>query len=239
MALVSCKRENRCDCFKSGRNETTVVRNLDAFQAIAVHSVFDLEWKYDTVCSAAVTCGEKLADNIETSVVMNETSGLYELHVKNNNRCNWVRSQEKKIKILLKSPDIRHLNILSPCDFRTHDTVRTDLLKVDIHTGVSSVDMTVDCRNLYFSVHAGSGLFKLYGKTGVAYYYGMGNNHLHFENNVADYCYMEFRSTGQAYINVSKELGVTITGRGNVYYRGNPYQVDAREEAEGKLIKTD
>lgn len=239
VCLVSCGKQNRCDCFKSNRNEITVVRQLDYFNAVTVASVFDVEWKYDTLCSAAITCGEKLSDLIETSVVWNPATGMNELSLKNNNRCNWVRSQEKKIKIVIRSPGLAHLNIISPCDFYNSDTLRSGELRVDDHAGVSRIEMTLDCQMLYFSVHAGSGWFKLNGKSGVAYYYGMGNNHLHFENHVADYCYMEFRSTGQAYINVKKELGVTIKGRGNIYYKGNPYQVSSKEEAEGKLIKTD
>jgi len=234
--IVSCKPENRCDCFKSNANQITVTRNLPAFQELVISSVFDVEWICDSIYNVSVTCGEKLEQNIKTEIIESTLPGSDILEIENKNKCNWVRSQEKKIKIVVRSPSLSTIRILSPCDFLAKDTIKTEVLKVDDYAGVSKVEITADCYTLYFSVHAGNGLFTLHGKSAVAFYYGFGNCHLHFDNMVADYCYMTSNSTGQSYINVSKELGVTIKGRGNVYYKGNPYKVDKQEEGEGKLI---
>ncbi|MBK8876731.1 MAG: hypothetical protein IPN13_23740 [Bacteroidetes bacterium] len=48
---------------------------------------------------------------------------------------------------------------------------------------------------------------------------------------------MTTKSTGDCFVSVSKEVGVTIEYVGDVYYSGNPYQVDQQVTGSGKLIR--
>ena len=148
-----------------------------------------------------------------------------------------MRSQEKRIKLEVHSPSFSKLTLISPCDFICTDTIKTPLFTLDDHAGICTVDIAVACTTMYFSVHAGSGKLTLRGNAGLAFYYNCGNSYFYLDEFRTDYCYFTSSSTGQSYINVNKELGVTILGRGNVYYKGNAYKIDKTEEGEGRLIK--
>ena len=231
--IWACKPENRCDCFKSNQPVSTEERTLASFQELEILSVFEVRWVKDSTYKALITCGEKLIENISTEIIDSK------LVLKNNNKCNWMRSQDKRIVIEVHSPTLKNIYINECCDLISTDTIKTAVLNIDNHAGISTAKINVNCETLYFSVHAGTGNFEVGGYTGVAYYYNNGNSYFNMENCWADYLYLKSNSTGQTYVHVTKELGATVAGRGNVYYYGNPYKIDRDETAEGRLIKGD
>ena len=104
----SCNNENSCDCLKSIGPVVTEERVIPAFNKLSLEDNVNLFITQDSVYSLTVEAGEHLLQSIKAEVT---DSCLY---LKNENKCNWVRSFENKINVYLR---FKKLTILSiPAD---------------------------------------------------------------------------------------------------------------------------
>lgn len=233
MSIFSCKKENLCDCVKSTGKETTEERIPEAaFNEIELFDKINLFIQQDTVQKIKVEAGEHLLPLIETSIKDNK------LTIKNNNKCNWVRSYKKEINVYLSVKNLNQLTYRGVGNISSLNTIVTDSIKIESWNGSGSINLTLNTKSSIAAIHTGSVDITLKGYSGVSCVYSIGNGFIYAEELETGYTFLNNSGTGNCSVWVTKELGVEMHSTGDVYYKGNPYSILYSDiTGEGKLIK--
>lgn len=227
----SCKKENRCDCLKSTGSETTEIRNLSGFKKINLSNNVDLVITPGRPFACKVMAGSNLLDLVTTEVD-GET-----LIIKNKNKCNWVRSFKNRFLVEISMPHLEYIYYSGSGSISTTDTIREPVFSLDGWTCSGSVNLLLDCGTTWLSLHTGTADLKASGSSGVSYVYSAAMGPVDVKNLFTGFTYIANRGTNECFVNVSKELGATITLQGNIYYTGNPYHIEQEISGTGHLIK--
>lgn len=226
----SCEKEHLLDCTKSTGKEVTEYRSASAFKNIHLSDNVDLIIYPDTTPFIRVTAGQNLIDGIITELDGNT------LYIRNENRCNWVRSFKNKYTVetgMLQPELISHYGSGS---IQCKDTIRFDGFTFDNWDGSGSINLLLNCSSTNLNIHVGSCDLSASGISGVSYLYANGTGVADLSQLETGYSYLKNSSTGDVRVRVTKELGATISHTGNVYYTGNPYRIDKNITGSGQLI---
>jgi hypothetical protein len=225
----SCKKENMCDCLKSTGDIITEVRSVSDFTTIEVYKNVNVILTQDVVNSLSVEAGEHLMSNIKTEV----NSGV--LTISNDNVCNWVRSYEKKINV---SVHVKNLGVIRHYGSETISSaneITTDGIDLNLWSS-GIIDMKLNTAQSFTHQHVGAGDIKLSGYSRYSYTYNASGGFQYLQNMNSDTCIVDQRGPGDVKVNVNRKLSVSISGVGNVFYSGNPLQVESNISGSGKLI---
>jgi hypothetical protein len=230
--IFSCTKEHSCDCFKGTGDTTTEFRKLLPFNKISIENNINLYITEDTVFYMTVEAGSKLISSITSEV---KDSCLY---LKNENKCNWVRSFKNKINVYLNCGSLQEIkcNQSSGNVFSTN-TLHSDYLQIDSWDASGVVNLAIDTKTAWFNLHTGSGDLNISGKSDVCYLYSAGNGKADLLNLTNGILYMNNKSTNNCFVNAVHELDVNIGYVGDVYYTGDPDTIITDITGSGKLIK--
>lgn len=231
LIIGACSKDNRCGCFDPSGENAIESRYVSSFKELEVDNVFEITIHISSVPKIRIETGKNLFKGIETKVENNR------LYVKNNNKCNWVRKYNGKIKIDIYTNELTYIRLNESSDVQCKDTIVTNEIRVDDYAGISTFDLWVKCSTMTFALHAGTGDITLRGSAAVSYFWNAGYSNFHFTEFPTDYCYIMSNSTGKCYVNAGKEIEATIKNSGNIYYSGNPYYVKSIRTGSGNLIK--
>ncbi len=230
----SCKKEHMCDCFIRTGDITTQSRDLADFETIVAKDIFNVYISDDTTNSITIEGGENLIKNIFTEIE-NET-----LLIENQNTCNWTRSYKKDLYIYISATNLKNISIEGPINLYSTNTLKFDTLRIDINTGISSLDIDVDNSHTSLRIHSGTGDYKLSGKTNYSYLYSCGNSYINAQNLITNFTHIVHRSTGSSNVNVKEKFLIENIEHGTVYYTGNPDEKTIQNISKnGSLIKLD
>jgi hypothetical protein len=232
LIFFSCKKENMCDCIKSSGTHIGTYRDVAGFNCIEVKDEIELYITQDSVFEVRVEAGKNLQSLIKTEMD-GET-----LKVFNNNRCNWVRGYDEKIKVYVSAPYFKYLLNSGIGNIESINTITQDL--VTFRTGSSGdITLSVNTGTLRASAH-GNGDIYLSGTTNSLENDYTGTNFLYASDlQVANYVYLHSVSIGKAYVNAPQNglMDVVIDQTGNIYYTGNPGTVNLTKNSTGDLIQ--
>ncbi|NTW31601.1 MAG: DUF2807 domain-containing protein [Bacteroidetes bacterium] len=230
--FISCNKENRCDCFKSAGEISMQSRNISPFNEILLNDNINLYITQDSVFSLTVEAGTNLQKLIKTEVVDNC------LYLKNDNKCNWVRSFKNKINVYLKCKEIRFLKYFnSSGNIYSTDTLRSKHFELEIRSSTGDVNCTINADSSWFDIYSGPAMIKVNGKSKVNFVYLEGTGFADLTNLITDNNFIDNKSSNNCFVNVQKELNVHIGFIGDVYYTGSPYVINSNISGSGKLIK--
>ncbi len=218
------------DCLTSTGKTITEYRTAGVFQNIELENTIDLEIYPDTTPFIHVTAGEHLVDGIITELSGNT------LYIRNENRCNWVRSFENTYKVKIGMRDLSHIAYYGSGEIRCMDTIRTKNFTFDSWNGSGSIYLLFNCDATYINNNAGRPDIHAAGKTGLSYLYIHDTATLEADKLESGYTFMRNSSTGDCTVYVTKEIEAEIVYYGNVYYSGSPYRVVEKRTGEGRLI---
>src|SRR3972149_5567093 len=88
--LASACKKDKPDCFKSTGDLVREQREVGDFSSMEVYNNVNVVISQDTLNQVIIEAGENLLEEITT-----EINGAT-LVIRNNNKCNWVRSYKKK-----------------------------------------------------------------------------------------------------------------------------------------------
>ena len=230
--LSSCKKQNECDCLKSYGDVVTDIRNVSSFNTLQSFDKIDVYYIQDTTaitCTAKVVTGKHLLANISTEV----SDGV--LQIKNHNMCNFVRGSHNEVTVYVTAPHVQYF---------IQDGVGT------MYSGntIKEVNLDYNIRNsgdIHLSVNAGTVTGHLYG-IGDIYLSGNSQNHLvnatgecfiNANDLQTSYCFIVYKSTGEAHVNVTGELDAVLNYTGDIYYTGSASVVHKTVTGTGQLIK--
>ncbi len=226
-----CKKDSLHNCIEGTGSVTTETRNVKPFTQIELYNNVDLILHIDSSYGLTVTAGAHLVDGISTEV----EDGI--LKLKNKNRCNWLRSFKNNFVVDVWVKSLNHITIYDASgniDFA--DTLKQDF-RFDSWSSTGDYHLKLNCNTATLALHTGPADLYAEGHVGVNYVYSVGYGKMDLRNVDADDVYVKNGGTNDLYINANKIIGATLTYVGNIYYRGNPSQVNEVFSNKGRLIK--
>ncbi len=226
----TCKKENRFDLIKRTGKRITETRILPSFKSIFLKDNIDLYLSQGPIQEIKVDAGENLIPLIKM-----EVNADNELHIWNENRCNWARSYKKgNISVYITAPSFSTIKHWGSGLIKSLNTITEDTLTIQTHES-GDLEMTINTTIVY-AANTGSSDITLHGKSKLMGNYHNGAGYNRCEDLQADIIWITSEASGNDYYYPLHELGVTINWEGDVYYKGNP-TVNETVSGKGKLIK--
>ncbi len=229
--LAGCAKSPLPDCFKSTGKIEQETRYPEYFHGLKLYDNINLHLIPSSGTSLIVEAGKNLLGKIETYV--DEDSILI---IRNNNRCNWVRSYETPINVYLGVRDLHSIEYRSIGDLSCSDTLRQDSLRIDVWEGAGNIDLGVHLKKCEANIHYGTAVITLSGITRQGYYYQLGAGKIDASSLKSEQVYIRNWSSNDLSGWATKYLSAEIKGLGNVYYRGNPV-ISSNILGEGRLLQ--
>ena len=229
LVFSACNKESRWDCTKRTGKVITDVRVLPPFTKIIAEDNVNVFITQGSTQEVKVVAGNNLIPLIKTEVA-NE-----KLIIQNNNKCNWARSYKNgTINVHITMPLLIHISHFGSGQIKNNDTLTVDTLTI-LTRESGDVEFTINTQMLVTQVHSTSDV-TLHGTSILHGNFHIGAGFLYCEDLQTEYTWSHSKAAGNEYLNVKKELGVTIDWVGNIYYSGNP-AIDVKGTGEGKLIQ--
>lgn len=228
---TSCKKSSVSDCFNSTGPITIVERSITGFHSIILKDNINLVLESSNTNHLTIEAGNNLLPKI-----ISEISDSI-LTIQNNNSCNWVRNYNSPVTAYLSFTRLDTIEYRSIGNITSNDTIHIEDLLINVKEGAGEISFIVNASTLHCNLHYGTADIKMKGKSNVCYVY---SNSFGLINNLdlsADFVYLNNRSSNDVYIEANKVLGVTIENIGNVFYKGNPYDISLNQIGSGQLIK--
>lgn len=228
--FVSCGDDPFCNCFQSTGKPFTEERTLDPFVTVEPFNNVDLVMHQSTKHYVQVRCPENLMDGIETTV----EGGV--LKIRNKNRCNWMRSPGNEFVVDVFAPEVENIVCRTVGDIVCADTIRTRIFTAESWDGYGTINLKLDCDESYLKIHTGPVDLIANGRSDYTYLYNTGNGYIRAQGLLSKDAYVRSRSTGDCYVNTLNSLKVKIEYQGDIYYSGQPSNIDQDISGSGKLI---
>ena len=226
--LTSCDKDHLFDCLKSTGPLISESRTVSDFNRIDVYNNPEVIITQDNINSVTVEAGGHIISGITTEI----ENGI--LTIRNENKCNWVRSYSKTIAVYV------HVKKLDIIQHHGHSTIfSTNQLQnttFDLNVWNSGdINISIQADSTFARQHTTVGDMTLNGYSGYCFFYSNGNGFAYDSNLMVKNATVIQRGTGDSYVNVSQHLDVEIHDSGNVYYSGNP-QISSTITGAGRLI---
>lgn len=232
--LFSCKKENACDCLKSTGEIITEKRNLECFNHIILNDKINLYVHPNSDTNIVeIKAGENLTHMIKTEV---SDSTVF---ISNDNKCNWVRSFKNAIDIHLYAKEIKIIDLEGSGSIFFMDTLYSDYFQIDIRNASGSVNLLLNCREVFLGNHSGVADFTAAGDVKTAFLPHTSNAPVDCKSLQCIQIYGRNHSKCNTHVNVKRLLSMDIEYLGNIYYYGSPNTIHTKNTGQGKLIKAD
>lgn len=231
--LSNCGKDNMFDCFKSTGKIVIEDRPASEFYGIILNNNLDLYLTQGSGFSISVEAGKHLQKGIKTEIRDRV------LTISNENRCNWVRSYEKPMKVYVSFTDLDSLEYKASGNVYSLNTLVSDSIKLVVKEGGGSIDLHIQTWKSVFQIDEGTVDLTVHGTSNVNYISSNAYGPVDCLDLNTVFTYMNSSSTNNCYVNTSSVLDVTIENVGDVYYMGNPDSVYFTQHSSGKLIKLD
>ena len=203
IVLNACVKESAC-IKSTGKQiiETRVIGN--DITHITLKDKLNLVIRQDSIPSLTIEGGENLLKYVRA-----RQKGT-ELELKNDNKCNFLRSYKEEITVYLTLPNIKYIN----------------------YTGFGN-----DAQKINILQHTGPADFTLNGKAKFTYLFSGGSGWLTCKNLISENAHVNHDGTGDVILTSTNSLLVELTSLGNIEYYSNPSITVSQHTGRGKLIK--
>jgi hypothetical protein len=230
-SIYSCSDNALFDSGKTTTREILIKQNITAFEA---ESIFDITVVQDTINKILITCGENLQQFVNITI-KNDT-----VHMKQLTKENWSRKYEK-IKLELHTNQNLHIDIREPVHLVTRGIFSVPNFVVWDWTMFSEIDVNLNvdyCELINSPEHFG--VIKAKGKSKSTFLWNRGSCKFLTDSLESASCYVIQHGWGDVYVNATELLTVSLEFTGNVYYFGQPAQINIQNQLSGgRLIKAD
>jgi hypothetical protein len=230
LGFTACEKEHCLDCFKGTGEIITEERTLENFNTINLSDRMNLYIQQDTVDKVIVEAGEKLISSVITEV----DDGV--LTIRDDNKCNWVRSYKKEINVYLHCSNLFMINYYGAGNVKSTNTIVSDSLALNFWDGSGVITLNVNCMMVKVALHTGPGDAEISGNTQYAAYYTRGNGQIRCSDLKSVNSDIDSKGTNDCYINCTGHLFARIGYIGNVYYSGSPTIIESEITERGQLI---
>lgn len=231
LSLFSCKKEHLGDCFNSTGSSKISFRKVESFTKIELDDRIDLDLIWDTTSTdVSVEAGSGIIDNIITEVIDGE------LKIYNTNKCNWVRSFKKQIKVTVRGSSWNTLTYRGSGIINSLNQIESDEFFVDCWEASGDIYLNLKCRESYLKSHTGPTIISVSGKSNYSYLFMGANGEIKAENYIARETYVINKNLGKVFQNTTEMVNAFIESNGNIYEFGNPSTINIERTGKGDLI---
>lgn len=225
LILGGCAREN---VYGSGR-VVTEERPVGRFEDLTLEGPLEVHLKQGAAAALTIEAEDNVMRIVETSV-----SGAT-LHVKIRNSVNLKRF--KPIHVYVQSEKYRKIIFSGSGSLsgNGNDTIRTPSFSYEIN-GSADARLKLDANEVRVWVN-GSGNLGLDGKTTDYTSEINGSGNIHAAGLEAAKARIKINGSGEQLIWVTGQLDATISGSGNIKYKGTPGTVNTSVSGSGKIFK--
>jgi hypothetical protein len=228
----SCKKPNRCDCFKP-RGETVIeTRSIGNFNTLHTYDKIDVYYTQDSTLTTPIVqikTGKNLVGNITTKIVDSE------LRIENANTCNFVRGEHNDVTVYVTAPRVKYFIQDGVGNIFGTNTVVVDTAHCFIYNS-GDIHLNVKTKGIMSHTH-GIGDLYLTGVSESFFSNIVGQGFIYAQDCSIGYCFIYFRSNGEARVRVTGQLDCELASTGNIYYTGSPGVVNAKVTGKGAAIK--
>lgn len=231
LLFTACERANPLDCAKNTGAIITEPRTLeDNIKMIVLRDNVNLVLRQSNVQKVEIEGGKNLMSKVKTEM-QGDT-----LIIKNNNSCNWVRNYEKEITAYIDVVALRQIEYRGSGDISTMNMIKGDTMRLDIWEGAGNVKLEMDVKYNATYFHIGTADVYISGKAGINFLSTESYGLLDARDLVSKFSYITSKSSNNAYVYASVNLGAYLYSIGNVYYYGKPEKITVEESGTGSLI---
>lgn len=231
-----CNTPDAPDCFKSAGEVATEERvfespvtSLDLEDLIHL-KVFETEAPLDRIVLRGPV-------NLLPGVVTDFTDGR--LHIRNENRCNWVRDFGIRLEAELYTSSLRKLHYSGQGDVLFIDTLHRSAFTFENRQGTGDVFLRLAADTASIVVHTGFSETQVEGEVTSASLFNQGVGRFDASRLDAQVISCNNSSINELRVRASLYLYAFIGARGAVYAYGAPEQVEVERVGNGAFILTE
>jgi hypothetical protein len=207
----------------------TFTREGADYESIYVHGSLDVELIHGIEGKIEIQAEENLIEYIKTKVVGNE------LTIRVKKGYSLRPSIRKRIVITVPFEHINEVSLSGSGDIESTSAIKTKHFSVAI-SGSGDIDLNVVSRSISADI-AGSGDLKIYGKTDHIEISIAGSGDVSTYELKAKTAGVSVAGSGDVKLFISESLDASITGSGDIHYKGNPLNVEKRIVGSGDISK--
>ena len=226
--LSGCSKAKN-DCMKSTGEIVMEDRPVQPFSQIETHNNVNIILTQGSENSITIEAGANLIDKV-TTVIQGDS-----LVIRNENKCNWVRSYKYDINAYITVKDLRRIDHKGYGKISTTNTLTPVSLIISI-LGNGDVELNINTPYCHTDLHSSADLI-LSGYASTNGIWSSGNNWIRCADLVTDTTFIESRTSGDSFINATAKFQAVLKGSGNITYSGNPSDVQTEIIGTGEIIK--
>lgn len=235
IAINGCRKDQWNDCFQSTGSDITEIRLAGSFTKLKIGENFDIILTQDTALpeEIKITAGKNIIGEIVAKVKNNT------LTIENINRCNFVRSYDRKITIEIRVKYLDDIEILSVSNLTCLDTLHFELRNLKLKNyGLGDVNLKLIVGFLDVQT-INSGNVYLEGFSNILSCSIEEVTQFDGRKLLCDDVYMDCHTPLDCFINARNKLFARIYNNGNVFYVEQPqFNFELVEQkGKGQLLK--
>ncbi len=231
LAISSCGRvhivsaQNGYNKVKGNGKITTEKRTVSHFDKVSVNGSFDVVLRDGKEGQISIVGEENIIPYIETIV----SDGLLNIKFKNNTSI----SYSEKLVISVPFEDINEVRLLGSGDVISKKAITAENVAIDL-IGSGDMKMEVKAKNITVKL-SGSGDIELSGKCDDYDCIILGSGDVNSFKLKAKNTTAKVLGTGNISTTTTKKIKATVSGSGNITYKGNPKYVDSNVSGSGDI----
>lgn len=229
--LVTCKKENLCDCFKGTGKQTSEQRTLNAFKEVFVQDEIDVHLIEGNEYSVRIEAGKQVIKLIKTSVD-NDV-----LIISDDNKCDFTRSYKREVVVYVTLPILRKIENNGLGDVYMDSQFTCDTLNYYMSNS-GNLHLNLNANIVYGGMH-GNGDVYMKGTINESSIFAGGQGYFYGFDAVAKKVILTLNTSGRMEVNVNSFMKIDMLERstGDIFYKGNPSTIwKATFDGKGKLI---
>lgn len=208
-----------------------VTRQLNSFNMVMVSGSIDLVYKPSS------TFYVEIKGNYPEDIILALKDG--ELTIYHKKGKNWISNEWNTIgrgyEVVIYAPSLNGITSVGSGSVTIEEVLKSDNLSVSI-AGSGNLVGQINVGNLEIA-NSGSSNIRLNGNAERVTLKSSGSGNIQCFELVMDECKISKSGSGNAQISVNNSLTASISGSGNLTFKGNPKNISTSAAGSGKIRK--
>lgn len=229
--ITACNSPDAPDCLKSAGDPSVEERVLGGdITEIELHDLVDLVLSDRGGDTISLSGPANLLKDISTDL----ESGR--LLIQDHNTCKWVRKLDHRVSVRVPSTYLQKIAYWGQGDILAEDTLHGTNFSLDSRHGSGDLDLTFEVDTLRITIQTGVAGIDLKGRASWFEAFHQGYGVFDAGSLDCDLILANSNSINNMHLHVNDYLFAFIQSKGNIYYSGNPDQIDLEQPGTGTLI---
>ncbi|HRH38257.1 MAG TPA: DUF2807 domain-containing protein [Flavobacteriales bacterium] len=229
-ALAGCNREQLDDCVTSAGAMRTEERATGAITEVDLSDRIDLVIEARDANTISVEAGANLIAQVSTEMEGGK------LTVRNDMRCNWVRSFKPRITVHVPASALQHVVLRGTGNITSTDSIRVNYFLLEQWGGEGSCSLLISNDRTDIALHTAAGDCTVHGACNTANLYSGIMAPLDASGLRARTVAVNNSGVSDVRCWAVDHLNVQLRDVGDVYYSGSPSTLETSVTGSGHLI---